>query len=74
MPRIAAVSRPFEALGYRPAAAYDFPDKHLTSLHFANVLTLKTCAYLQASKVNGKPGTTRHRPMLLKTKLVGMTR
>jgi hypothetical protein len=32
---IAAISRPFEALGYRPAAAYDFPDKHLTSIHFA---------------------------------------
>lgn len=32
---IAAISRPFEALGYRPAGAYDFPDKHLTSLHFA---------------------------------------
>ena len=32
---IAAVSRPFEALGYRAAGAYDFPDKSLTSLHFA---------------------------------------
>ncbi len=32
---IAALSRPFEALGYRPAGAYDFPDKHLTSIHFA---------------------------------------
>ena len=32
---IAAISRPFEALGYRPAGTYDFPDKHLTSIHFA---------------------------------------
>lgn len=32
---IAAISRPFEALGYRAAGAYDFPDKSLTSLHFA---------------------------------------
>lgn len=32
---IAAISRPFEALGYRPAGVYDFPDKHLTSIHFA---------------------------------------
>jgi hypothetical protein len=32
---IAALSRPFEALGYRPAGSYDFPDKHLTSIHFA---------------------------------------
>lgn len=32
---ISAIARPFEALGYRPAGAYDFPDKHLTSLHFA---------------------------------------
>jgi len=32
---IAAISRPFEALGYRAAGAYDFPDKKLTSLHFA---------------------------------------
>ncbi len=31
---IAALSRPFEALGYRPAGAYDFPDKSLTSVHF----------------------------------------
>lgn len=32
---IAAVSRPFEALGYRAAGAYDFPDKKLSSIHFA---------------------------------------
>ncbi|MBI5247751.1 MAG: DUF1338 domain-containing protein [Elusimicrobia bacterium] len=32
---IAAISRPFEALGYRAAATYDFPDKKLTSIHFA---------------------------------------
>jgi hypothetical protein len=32
---IAAISRPFEALGYRAAGAYDFPDKHLTSISFA---------------------------------------
>ena len=32
---ISAISRPFEALGYRPAGTYDFPDKHLTSIHFA---------------------------------------
>ncbi|UPT75532.1 MAG: DUF1338 domain-containing protein [Elusimicrobiota bacterium] len=32
---IASIARPFEALGYRAAGAYDFPDKHLTSLHFA---------------------------------------
>ena len=31
---IAAISRPFEALGYRAAATYDFPDKKLTSIHF----------------------------------------
>ena len=31
---IAAISRPFEALGYRAAATYDFPDKNLTSIHF----------------------------------------
>ena len=30
---IAAVARPFEALGYRPAATYAFPDKHLSSVH-----------------------------------------
>ncbi|MBI2384478.1 MAG: DUF1338 domain-containing protein [Elusimicrobia bacterium] len=32
---IAALSRPFEALGYRAAGAYDFPDKSLTAIHFA---------------------------------------
>lgn len=32
---IAAISRPFEALGYRAAATYEFPDKGLTSIHFA---------------------------------------
>lgn len=30
---IAAVSRPFEALGYRVAGAYQFPDKYLASVH-----------------------------------------
>lgn len=33
---IAAVARPFEALGYRPAATYAFPDKHLSSIHLAH--------------------------------------
>ena len=32
---IASISRPFETLGYRAAGAYDFPDKHLTSIHYA---------------------------------------
>jgi len=32
---IASIARPFEALGYRAAGAYDFPDKRLSSLHFA---------------------------------------
>ncbi len=32
---IASIARPFETLGYRAAGAYDFPDKHLTSIHFA---------------------------------------
>lgn len=30
---IAAVSRPFEALGWRAAGTYDFPDKKLSSVH-----------------------------------------
>lgn len=32
---IAAVARPFEALGWRAAGTYDFPDKKLSSIHFA---------------------------------------
>lgn len=32
---IAAVARPFEALGWRAAGTYDFPDKKLSSVHFA---------------------------------------
>lgn len=31
---IFAVARPLEALGYRAAGSYDFPDKKLSSLHF----------------------------------------
>lgn len=31
---IAAVARPFEALGWRAAGTYDFPDKKLSSVHF----------------------------------------
>lgn len=31
---IHAISRIFEALGYRAAGAYDFPDKHLTAIHY----------------------------------------
>jgi hypothetical protein len=31
---ISSVSRPFEALGYVPVACYEFPDKHLSSIHF----------------------------------------
>ena len=32
---LAAVARPFEALGYTAAATYLFPDKHLSSIHLA---------------------------------------
>lgn len=28
------ISRPFEALGYVPTACYEFPDKHLSSIHY----------------------------------------
>jgi hypothetical protein len=31
-----SISRVFEALGYRQAGCYEFPDKHLSSLHFAH--------------------------------------
>ncbi len=31
---IASVSRVFEALGYRAAGSYQFPDKHLNAIHF----------------------------------------
>ncbi len=30
---ISSVARPFEALGYRPAACYHFPAKHLQAIH-----------------------------------------
>lgn len=29
------LARPFVALGYRAAGTYDFPDKHLSSIHYA---------------------------------------
>lgn len=32
---LAAVARPFEALGYTAAATYRFPEKHLASIHLA---------------------------------------
>lgn len=31
---IATLSRLFEALDYRPAGVYDFPDKHLNAIHY----------------------------------------
>ena len=31
---IASLSRIFEALDYRPAGVYDFPDKHLNAVHY----------------------------------------
>src|SRR5262245_27575636 len=31
---IASIARLFEALGYRAANCYQFPDKHLSSIHF----------------------------------------
>jgi hypothetical protein len=31
---IASLSRIFQALGYRPAGCYNFPDKHLGAIHF----------------------------------------
>lgn len=31
---IASISRIFEALGYQPAGCYQFPDKHLSAIHF----------------------------------------
>ncbi|MGC1275155.1 MAG: DUF1338 domain-containing protein [Planctomycetaceae bacterium] len=34
MTGINTISRMFEALGYRAAGLYDFPDKHLSALHF----------------------------------------
>jgi hypothetical protein len=33
---IFSVSRVFEALGYQPAGAYEFPDKHLNAIHLKN--------------------------------------
>ena len=32
---LSSISRPFEALGYRPAACYHIPGKHLQALHLA---------------------------------------
>lgn len=34
MAGIASLSRIFEALGYQPAGCYQFPDKHLSAIHF----------------------------------------
>ena len=31
---MSAVSRIFEALGYRPAGCYEFPNKHLNAIHY----------------------------------------
>src|SRR3989337_2302281 len=31
---IVSISRLTEALGYRPFGCYDFPDKHLSAIHF----------------------------------------
>src|SRR5690349_13608623 len=34
---IFSISRIFEALGYRPMACYEFPDKKLSSIHYQHL-------------------------------------
>lgn len=69
---VASVSRPFEALGYAPAACYEFPDKHLSSIHFQHprpefpklfVSQLKTWELSPSARKTLGKSLARHRPL-----------
>ena len=68
---IASLSRLFEALDYRPAGVYDFPDKHLNAIHFQHphpefpklfISELKTWELTPASRWIIEDTLNSHRP------------
>jgi hypothetical protein len=70
---IASIARLFEALGYRAAGCYQFPDKHLSSIHFQHpnglfpklfVSELQTWRMLPASRGLIERTLATHRPAL----------
>jgi len=70
---ISSLSRIFEALGYRPAGVYDFPDKHLNAIHFQHphaefpklfISELKTWELSGAARETIERTLATHRPSL----------
>ncbi len=75
---IASISRIFEALGYRAAGCYDFPDKHLSAIHFQHanadlpklfISELRTWELSQASREIVLRSVKSHRKMISEKKL-----
>ena len=70
---IAALSRPFEALGYVPAGVYHFADKHLNAIHYQHpngdlpklfISELKTWELSAAAQAGIASLVKSHRPPL----------
>jgi hypothetical protein len=70
---IVSLSRIFEALGYRPAGCYDFPDKQLSAIHYQHphpqlpklfISELRTWELDAASRATIQRTLAAHRPPL----------
>lgn len=78
---IAALSRVFEALGYRGANCYQFEDKHLSAIHFQHpngqfpklfISELRSWELSPTAREILKRSTARHRPLISDDALVGL--
>jgi len=79
---IACISRIFEALGYRAAGCYDFPDKHLTAIHYQHpnrlfpklfISELKTWELTPAAREAILQTLQTHRPPLSEKALAALS-
>ena len=79
---IASISRVFEALGYRAAGCYQFPDKHLSAIHFQHpnvdfpklfISELQTWRVAPELRSIIERTVARHRPAFLLDSLVAMS-
>ncbi|MDA1051782.1 MAG: DUF1338 domain-containing protein [Planctomycetota bacterium] len=78
---IASLSRLFEALDYRPAGVYDFPDKHLNAIHYQHthpefpklfVSELKTWELSDGSQREIEDVLDSHRPAVSRETLASL--
>jgi hypothetical protein len=79
---IASLSRLFEALDYRPAGVYAFPDKHLNAIHYQHshpefpklfISELKTWELSENSQRVIEDTLGSHRPAVSRTTLASLT-